>query len=158
MIKNFNTHQAADFNETTGDIDILLAGSRVATGMVMHQNDSCSASLDSPGKDFPGMDDGRVKAAPGNLFTGNDDVLGIEQQNPELFLLQVTQIFHYPGSHILRGFDAHHLSILLTEAPSQFESGFDLSSLGFAYARRCRTQFLNAGIIDASEILKLVQY
>lgn len=76
--------------QSLGDTDVLIAGRRIAAGMVVNDQDTVGGVADGRAEDFAGMDQAVSKSANGDLMAVDRYVLCVERHNPELFLLAFT--------------------------------------------------------------------
>ena len=67
-----------------GQADVLLARARVAAGMVVDDDDRGRAKRDGAGDDFADMDRGLVDRSGPQRLIGEEEVLGVEEQDADL--------------------------------------------------------------------------
>ena len=71
MIQHPNIHQAQRFLKPLGNAPVGIAGFRITTGVVMHQNDSSRVMLNGVLDHFAGVDAGGINRAPKQLIKGD---------------------------------------------------------------------------------------
>ena len=79
MVKNFDIENFTGFYKAESNIDIFRAGSRVATGMVVHEDDAGSAVRDGAAENLARMDDGGVERTDGYIGKSDYLIFRVEQ-------------------------------------------------------------------------------
>lgn len=105
MVKNFDIENFTGFYKAESNIDIFRAGSRVAAGMVVHENDAGSAVRDGAAENLARMDDGSVERTDGYIGKSDYLIFRVEQQNGEMLALFVAQAGHGVFRRVVGRFD-----------------------------------------------------
>src|SRR5262245_11820849 len=84
VIKNADTQELADFDESPGDGEVLFRGFGVARRVVVNEHDRCCRAHDSGQEHFAGMDNGSVQRSDRDGHLGHELMAGIEKQHQEV--------------------------------------------------------------------------
>ena len=71
MVQDTNIHQAQRFLKPLGNAPVGIAGLRITTGVVMHQNDSGGVVLNGVLDDLAWIDTRGINRAPKQLIEGD---------------------------------------------------------------------------------------
>ena len=83
MVEDLNPHQPAGFDQTMGEIDIVLRRRWVSTGVIVGKYERTGALEDGGFEHFPGMHQRCRLAAYGGDFVGYDPVSYIKVEDDE---------------------------------------------------------------------------
>ena len=84
-----DVHHSAGRADALGLFDVTLAGSGITGRMVVSHKDLGSIVEKGPAQDGAGVDDGCVEAAFCEHLNGDDAVVLVEEQGPELFMVEL---------------------------------------------------------------------
>ena len=90
VINQGNANHFSRLLQSLCHADILIAGSRIATRMIMNSNDAVRCIPDRRAKHFSRMDQAVPERPHCNLVTVNRCVLCVQRDDPEFFLLTLT--------------------------------------------------------------------
>lgn len=83
MVKQFDTDDSPDFLQAFRHLDVLEGWLRVATRMLMANDERSCIIEDSGLEDFTGMDDARIDTPDVRPVDGDDSVLRVQQDHEE---------------------------------------------------------------------------
>lgn len=89
MVYEGDVHHSAGRADALGLFDVTLTGSGITGRMVVSHKDLCGIVEEGPAQDGAGIDDGCVEAAFGEHLNGDDAVVLVEEQGPELFVVEL---------------------------------------------------------------------
>src|SRR3546814_6444861 len=81
MIVDAYAQPSARFDDVAGSVDILLAGRRVAAGMIVDQNERGRTQVDGSANHLPHIDCRLIYGAIAHIFIPDQHVVAIEVQN-----------------------------------------------------------------------------
>ena len=77
VVVHGDAQSLARLDDLAGDLDVLLAGLRVAAGMVVHQDQRCRAEVERALDHLPGVDCRLIDRTFGHVVVADQHVLGI---------------------------------------------------------------------------------
>lgn len=89
MVYEGDVHNSTGRADALSLFEITLAGSGIAGRMVVNHKDLYSIVKEGSAKDGAGVDDGCVESAFGEHLNGDDSVILVEEQGPELFMVEL---------------------------------------------------------------------
>ncbi|KSA04392.1 hypothetical protein AC442_19810 [Proteus mirabilis] len=96
MVRHPDIHQAQSLYQTFGDKPVCLTGCDFTGRVIVCQHHSSGIVIQGAFNHFPGMDFRAVDGAGEEGFTGNQLILVVQIQHPELFTLQSRHVQNQP--------------------------------------------------------------
>ena len=90
MIDQRNSDHFSRLLQTLGHADVLITRRRIAAGVIVNGDDAVRRITDRGAKDFSRVDQAGSQCTDGDLMTLDGNILRIQRDDPELFLLTFT--------------------------------------------------------------------
>jgi hypothetical protein len=154
MVQDLDVYQFACFYKPPRNGKVVIAGGRVAAGMVVNADQRIAGRGDGVAEDFPRVNEASVESATADRLLGHHLIAGIEEEDPELLYGQCAHVEDFIR-HVLGGSNrSAGLVCVAREAPAEFQRGFQLNRLNRPNAMRTG-QLIDLGVGDVSQIAEI---
>ena len=135
MVEDVDAQELTGLHHLAGHVHVVAAGRGVAGGVVVHDDEGRTALADSLAEELAYPHQGGVDVALVDLGHGQHLVLGVQEEDSQVLLIEEAHLGHDEVSHILGRLHRRSLLGLGGEqAAAQLKGGLHLGRLGLAQA------------------------
>lgn len=144
MVGELDPNRKRGALDASGHFVVGEAGSRIARGVIMNDDDGVGSMADRLPENLGGVGKGLVAGAAENFGEMDEPLAVIEEDHPDRFLREHLHFGTDEGKDIFGGRDGEFVERFVRKAAPEFEDGGELCRLGGADPRDL-TEFPGSG-------------